>query len=250
MANYKRHIITYGETLQSIAQDELGNMSQWYTIAQLNNLKYPYIADTVAQKNAGSNLVTMGDTIMISIPDSVRQSDLVASLTTMPQYDQEEIIALALGKDIDIMPNTTGDHVAPGLSSQTFEMKGDSGKLALVRGLDNLRQSLFIRLTTPKGSYLGHPEYGSMLDMYLGMRNTEENAQLLDLEIERTLWTDARVTGVINNGHSIDSNSYTASFTVSTMSTDQAFNFVVQAQQNGPVILVNNFNDRNSPIGG
>lgn len=250
MANYKRHTITYGETLQSIAQDELDDMGQWYAIAQLNNLKYPYIADTVAQKNAGSNLVTIGDIILINLPSAINQSDLVTSLTTMPNYDQEEILALALGKDIDIMPNTSGQAMAPGLSSQTFEMKGNSGKLALVRGLDNLRQSLFIRLITPRGSYLGHPNYGSMIDMYLGMRNTEENAQLLDLEIERTLWTDARVTDVIFSGHSIADNVYTASFIVSTMSTDQAFNFVVAAQQNGPVILVNNFNDRNSPIGG
>lgn len=243
MANYKKHIISYGETLQSIAQDELADWTQWYSIAQLNNLKYPYIADTVAQKNAGSNMVTVGDTILINLPDTINQSDLVASLATMPTYEQEEIIALALGKDLDILPLT--DYTitpAPGLSSQTFELKSDGSQhLKTVKGLDNLRQSLFIRLMTPKGSYLGHPEYGSMLDMYLGMKNTEENAQLIDLEIERTMWTDGRVTNIIFNGHNIESNSYTASFTVYTMNTEQAFMFVVNAQQNGPVVLLDNF---------
>jgi hypothetical protein len=248
LANYKKHIISYGETLQSIAQDELGDWTQWYSIAQLNNLKYPYIADTVAQKNAGSNMVMMGDTILINLPDTMNQSDLVASLATMSTFDQDELIALALGKDIDIMPLTNSVNSAPGLSSQTFEMKGVNGSLKLVKGLDNLRQSLFIRLMTPKGSYLGHPEYGSMMDMYIGMKNTEENAQLLDLEIQRTIWTDGRVTNVIFNGHSISSNSYTASFTVYTMTTEQAFDFVVNAQANGPVVLLDNFNT--SPLGG
>lgn len=248
MANYKRHVISYGETLQSIAQDELGDMTQWYSIAQLNNLRYPYIVDTVAQKNASSNLLTIGDVILINLPDNIAQSDLVASLATMPMYDQDELIALALGKDIDIMPITSGVNVAPGLSFQTLEMKGVNGKLKLVKGLDNLRQSLFIRLMTPKGSYLGHPEYGSNLDMYIGMKNTEENAQLIDLEIQRTIWTDGRVTNVIFNGHTITGNSYTASFTVYTMNTEQAFEFVVNAQANGPVVLLDNFNT--SPIGG
>lgn len=248
MANYKRHIVSYGETLQSIAQDELGDMTQWYSIAQLNNLKYPYIADTVAQKNAGTSLVTIGDILLINLTDSISQSDLVASLATMPTYDQDELIAIALGKDIDIMPITSGINTGPGLSFQTFEMKGANGSLKLVKGLDNLRQSLLIRLMTPKGSYLGHPEYGSMIDMYLGMKNTEENAQLLDLEIQRTIWTDGRVTNVIFNGHTIAGNGYTASFTVYTMNTEQAFEFVVNAQANGPVVLLDTFNT--SPLGG
>lgn len=252
MANYIKHVISYGETLQSIAQDELGDWTQWYSIAQLNNLKYPYIADTVAQKNAGTNLVTVGDTLLINLPATINQEDLVASLATMPTYEQDEIIALALGKDLDIMPITDSTVTpAPGLSFQTFELKSDGNQhLKLVKGLDNLRQSLFIRLMTPKGSYLGHPEYGSMIDMYLGMKNTEENAQLLDLEIERTIWTDARVTNVVANGHSISDNSYTTSFTVYTMNTEQAFQFVINAQQNGPVVLLDNFSTITNRVGG
>lgn len=252
MSSFIKHIIVQGETLQSVAQDELGDYSQWYSIAQLNNLKYPYIVDTVAEKLAGTNVLTFGDTLMISLPDITAQNDLIASMATMPQFDQDELLALALGKDLDIMPLTdTTVTAAQGLSYQTLEMKGDGhGGIAIVRALDNLKQSLFIRLITPKGSYVGHPEYGSQLDMYLGLKNTEENAQLIDLEIERTLWTDSRVTNVEFNGHTVSGNSYTGSFAVYTMSNQQAFQFVVGAQQNGPVVLLDNFNQYSVQMGG
>lgn len=252
MASFIKHIISQGETLQSIAQDELGDMSQWYTIAQTNNLKYPYIVDTVAEKLAGTNVMTFGDILLISVDDATAESDLLASMAVMPQFDQEELLALALGKDLDIMPLTdTTVTAAQGLSFQSLEMKGDGhGGIALVKSLDNLRQSLFIRLITPKGSYIGHPEYGSQLDMYLGMPNTEENAQLIDLEIERTLWTDSRVTNVVFNSHTVSGNTYTGSFTVYTMNNQQAFQFVVGAQQSGPVVLLDNFNQYNGQIGG
>ncbi|AYJ75180.1 putative baseplate assembly protein 1 [Bacillus phage BSP36] len=224
--------------MQSIAQQEVGDMSQWVNIAKFNNLRYPYIVDTVEEKMENpDHLVTIGDTLLINITDDA-QSILIEELKRTPDYNQEELYALALGKDLNILPypKGLGD---PGWDSQVLEMKGTNrGQIATVRGIENLKQSLFIRLITPKGSYIGHPEYGSNIHQYLGMKNTEETAALIDLEIERTLRTDSRVTGVTLKEHTITGNSYTVAFSVSSMTMDQVFEFVVSAQNDGPIVLL------------
>ena len=158
MVRFVKHIIAYGDTMQSIAQQEVGDMSQWVNIAKFNNLRYPYIVDTVEEKMENpDHLVTIGDTLLINITDDA-QSILIEELKRTPDYNQEELYALALGKDLNILPypKGLGD---PGWDSQVLEMKGTNrGQIATVRGIENLKQSLFIRLITPKGSYIGHPE--------------------------------------------------------------------------------------------
>ncbi|MCB5366905.1 DUF2634 domain-containing protein [Collinsella aerofaciens] len=241
MVQFKKHVISYGDTIQSIAQQELGDMSRWVELAQFNNLRHPYIVDTVEEKMQNpDHLVTIGDTLLIRV-DNDDTSTLISNLSNINTYDQEEIYALALGKDLDILPLPRGIG-SPGYDSEIFEMKGDGkGSIATRRGVENLKQSLYIRLITPLGSYLGHPNYGSKVHMYLGKKNTEENATLLDIEIERTLKTDGRVTNVKNNGHIIQGNTYTASFDVYAVTLEQAFQFVVSSSNAGPLVLVDNF---------
>ena len=243
MTKFLQHIIKTEDTMQGIAQQHLGDISNWTDLAQFNNLRYPYIVDTVEEKMKNpDHLVTIGDAILIKVADDV-QSNLIQQLKRTTDYDQEELYALALGKDLNILPYPR-TMTNPSRDTDVFEMKGNNrGGLATVRGIANLKQSLYIRLITPKGSYVGHPNYGSNLHMYLGMKNTEENAALVDLEIERTIRTDSRVTKCDLVSRKISGNSYTASFSVSSITLEQAFSFVISAQQNGPIVLENNFND-------
>jgi hypothetical protein len=243
MAKFKKHIISYGDTIQSIAQQELGDMSRWIEVAQFNNLRHPYIVDTVEQKLTNpDHLVTIGDTVLVRLAED-SQSELITSLKRTSEYDQEELFALALGKDLDILPAPRG-FGQPGWDSEVFEMKGNAkGALATRRGVENLKQSLYVRLITPIGSYLGHPRYGSKIHMYLGKKNTPENATLLDIEIERTIRTDGRVTGVDKVGHILKGNSYSVAFKVYTISLEEAFLFVVGSEGVGPLVLTDNFND-------
>lgn len=154
-------------------------------------------------------------------------------------------MALALGKDLDILPLPKGIG-SPGYDAEIFEMKSDGkGAIATKRGIENLKQSLYIRVITPLGSYVGHPAYGSKVGMYLGMKNTEENASLIDLEIERTMRTDARVKNVVCNGHTIAGNTYTVSFTVTSYSLQEAFQLVMSSINSGPIVLTDNFSPTN-----
>lgn len=243
MTKFLQHIIRDGDTLQGIAQQQLGNMNEWVSLAQFNDLRYPYIVDTVEEKMQNpDHLVTIGDVLLIKVADDV-QSNLIQQLKRTTEYDQEELYALALGKDLNILP-VARDLTSSGRDFETLELKGDNrGSLATVRGIENLKQSLFIRLSTPRGSYVGHPRYGSDLHTYVGMKGTEENAALIDLEIERTIRTDSRVTACNLINRSIAGNTYTAAFSISTLTLEQAFEFVVSARQNGPIVLLDNYKD-------
>lgn len=245
MVKFKKHIVSQGDTIQGIAQSELGDMNRWMELAQFNNLRYPYIVDTVEEKMKNpSRLVTIGDTILVKAVED-EQSNLISQLKRISDFDQEEIYALALGKDLDLMPVAKGLG-APGWDAETLELKANNqGGIATARGVANLKQALYIRLITPQGSYVGHPEFGSRVDAYLGLRNTEENAKLLDIEIERTLRTDGRVSNVEFIEHRIQGNTYSASFKVYSLTLDDAFDFVVGARENGPVVLLDNENTLN-----
>lgn len=232
MAKFKKHIISYGDTLQSIAQNYLGDMSRWTELVNFNSLKYPYIVDTLEEKMRNpEHLVTVGDTILIHDYND-EKATMIASLRRASEFDQNEIYALALGKDLDIMPR---DNMVR--DTEVLGLRGDRGDVATVKGLENLRQALFIRIITPLGSYVGHPDFGSEVYQYLGKKNTEENATLLDLEIERTLRKDGRVHNVIFNGHKIEGTSYVGHFTVYTLGLTEAFEFVIEAQDDGPIVL-------------
>lgn len=243
MVKFKQHVISYGDTVQSIAQQHFGDMSKWMELVEFNNLRYPYIVDTMEEKLQNKDqLKTVGDTLLIKA-QSDAQSDLISQLRRVSDFDQEEIYALALGKDLDLLP-LPKEFGAPGWDSEILELKAnEQGSIATARGIENLKQALYVRVITPLGSYVGHPRYGSNIHLYLGKKNTEENAALLDIEIERTLRTDGRVTQVEFTGHRIFQNSYSASFKVTSISLDEAFEFVVAAEQEGPIVLIDNFRD-------
>lgn len=242
MVHFKRHTITYGDTMQSIAQQELGDMNLWVELIQFNNLKYPYIVDTVQEKlRDPEHLVTIGDTILVRISND-EQANLIAQLKNMNEFDYEEIYATALGKDLDILP-VPKEFGAPGWDSEILEMKGnEKGSIATVRGVENLKQSLLVRIITPLGSYVGHPKYGSRVHEYLGNKNTEENAILLNIEIERTIRTDGRVTKVELQDYKISGDTYSVSFKVWAVGLDVAFEFILTSQADGPIVLTNDLN--------
>lgn len=238
MVKFRRYIISQGDTIQSIAQYALGDMNRWVELAEFNNLRHPYIVDTVEEKLKNpDHLVTIGDTLLLRLSHD-EQAQLITDVSHATRYDQEEIYALALGKDLDIMPRPQV-FGGEGQDYEILEMKGDErGSLKTVRGIENLKQALFIRLITPRGGYLGHPNYGSYVHKYLGRKNTEENAALLNLEIERTLRSDGRVTHVELKDYLISGRRYVVSFMITAIGLEEAFEFAITAQEDGPIILL------------
>ena len=100
MARYKKHVVRYGETVQSIAALEMDDASSWTDLIKYNDLQYPYIVPKASDKNANpDHLVTLGDTLIIPLAVTLTNVDL----DNMNQQDKDEIATLALGRDLSMI---------------------------------------------------------------------------------------------------------------------------------------------------
>lgn len=234
MARYKKHKVRQFDTMQAVAQLETNDVNNWIRIADYNDLVYPYIVDTVEEKNKNiEHLVTVGDTIIIPIEEDLLDIDVYK----LSRRDQDFILSLALGRDLN-MTSKEDFYKLQGTSDELFELSADgAGGISTVQGIDNLKQAIRARLMTPKGSLLLHPEYGSNLHNLFG-KGTTEQMKLIEIEICRTILTDGRISGVIPLGATIEQDTYRGSFQVEIESLKTAFEFVVNGDSNGAIVLL------------
>lgn len=75
-------------------------------------------------------------------------------------------------------------------STWTFK----NGDLTTVTDDENLKQSIYNRITTPDGTYRHfYTNYGSVLEPYLGYQKTQTTLEFLKIELERVLLQDPRL---------------------------------------------------------
>lgn len=181
LAQYLTHVISYGETLHSIAQNLLGNSERWIEIAELNGLEFPFISE---EDTGNPKVKTIGDTLIIPIDEDLKRISELAGV--------EEVYDEVFGKDISLFSNEfislEGGEGALG--------SNEYGDLKTVTGLSNLRQALIIKFSTPIGSLLYHPNFGTKLYEITGKKLTFETVHLIKLEAERTARSDERVEDV------------------------------------------------------
>jgi phage baseplate assembly protein W len=159
-----------GDTLQTIAQNVLGDATLWTDIAAANNLVYPYISTV---KSDG--VVSVGSTIQIPktnvITGDVETPDLGTDLKL--STDKFNLTSIA-GGDLSIV----------------------DGDYELVSGISCVVQDTAHRLMTEVGSNPYSPEYGSRIPRLIGTKRDTTWQTKISLEVERTLRTDPRVTDV------------------------------------------------------
>lgn len=237
LARYKKHVIRYGETVQSIAALEMGDVSGWTEIVKYNKLHYPYIAETDEEKIKDvDHLVTIGDSLVI--PIEVELANTVVD--NMTARDKEEISKLTLGVDLSMLnypeyyqDRGTQDEIFA-LSSRTGATTGHRNKrdLALVEGKENVKQVIMAKLMTPKGALILHPEYGSHLhEMFL--KSSIATKEMIDDEISATIQTDTRVDNVRCLSSKIEGNVYSSSWTVSLISIKDQFDLLIEGDETG-----------------
>lgn len=234
MARYKKYTIVHNDTLQSIAQQEMGDMSAWEEIVDYNRLVYPFITDNLQEKLQNpEGLVTEGDTIIIPIEVDLLDTDS----DSLGQRDKDLIMGLALGRDLKLA--YIEESVAnKGNFGETLGLVADNrGDIQVVQGVDNLRQATITRLLTPKGSLLGHPKYGSDFHNILGSRNTYETLIMLEDEIVSTLKMDSRIDEVAVVNSSIENETYQGEFQVTLRTFQEYFNLVIEADQSGSLLI-------------
>lgn len=162
-----RHIsIQHGDTLQVIAERELGDASLWYELVEINNLVYPYITDNIAE--AGPRVFLSGATLVIP-----------ATVTTISANVDPDLV---FGTDCALKGGLLFDD--------------GNGDISVVSGRANLRQALGNRIVTEKRDLLYHPRYGCLVRRLLGAVNGPTASLLAAQYLKSALKEESRIDTV------------------------------------------------------
>lgn len=124
-----------------ISLRELGDAMRWIEIADLNELRPPYIVESVDAADRTRGTLVWGDRILL--PTGTATADVT-------RYED------LYGTDIDL---TMGRLTA-----------NSGGDFALLAGGDNLVAALDRRIRTRQGDLLAHPQYGCNVAAILGFK--------------------------------------------------------------------------------
>lgn len=167
-----------GETLERIAQRELGDSNRWGEIAEVNNLKPPYIIDDPSDTR--SNVVKPGDKLLVPTPiqDGFSQVPNAPEIKTTRGFNELE---KSLGSDLKL----TSD----------FDLSlTSSGDLEIVSGADNMAQAVLLKLSYEPGEVIRYPEMGA------GLQPGIKTPPLEDIQdnLVNTLLQDTRIRTISN----------------------------------------------------
>lgn len=226
----KTYTIKADETLQSIAFKLLGDTSYWRTLVSLNNLQYPYIVATNKERLQNpEHLKTIGDTLILPTTNTIE----TAVEGNLGSYDKQNIYDMVMGEDLAIKFDTDRD-----LDEAVGEVYAtNSGDIATVNGLANLKQSLIMRLLTRKGTLLNHADYGSRLSYYLGQSIDDKTLQLITTEVLRTITTDTRVAKASIPVAKIETDGVFIQAEIEPINFDTALNLFIYRANTGQVSL-------------
>lgn len=155
--------IQYGDDLRIVALRELGTAERWLEVANLNGLRYPYIADV-----ASDGVLAYGD--LVQIPSPV--SSISANNDPAGVYGVDLLVTSG---------NLTVD---------------DMGDFNLVSGVPCLVQALRHHVTVDKKELAFHPEFGCYVRSVLGRSNGPTAGQLAAFYVKSALLEDERVDAV------------------------------------------------------
>ena len=178
-------IVNRGDTLERIAQRELNNSVRWVEIAELNNLKYPYVVEDFT--NTQSNIVRPGDTILVpqAIVDGFSNAPKGAENPISSNFSELE---KSFGIDIRLDKN--------------FDLAlGANQDIQLVGSSDNMTQAILLKLFYEQGEVMSAPGLGvglivgSKLGDLQDLRRAIINSLNQDIRIERVTDLNIRRNG-------------------------------------------------------
>lgn len=176
-----------GDSIQRVAERELGEADRWPELAAYNQLDPPYIIDGLSGlenqevARAAARVLVAGQRIRIPAappPNGVSDPDDI------------------YGTDI-LLERQPGSGV-PGGGPRGGLLVEDpaTGDLLTVTDVENLKQALRHRIATHTRELMRHKRYGNPLHDMVGWGSGPAQALLARAEAERMLRSDPRVTGV------------------------------------------------------
>jgi phage baseplate assembly protein W len=166
ITGYRKALIRTGDTLERIAQRELGDAAEWYVLASLNKLQPPWITDDPARAIPGRVLLSAQDSILI--PSTAPPSTGVAETPNV------------FGRDCLLVAGQIAG--------------GADGDILVVADIDNLKQALELRLGARIGDLVYHPTYGNRAWYLLGKGSTPVADQLAASWIAAACKADPRIS--------------------------------------------------------
>lgn len=233
MSSYKHYVIQdTDKSIESIAFKIYKDMEKWRTLVNLNNLEYPYLVDSPQQKlNNPEHLVTYGDLLLlpndVNVVEQADKNKIIESNT--PHY-APHYYDTTLGMDLNLNVGTD----VP-LSDRVGILEPHGGDLKRVTGLENLKQSLILRILTRKGTLLMHPNYGSWLTDMLGKPMNNHMLQDAAWELQRTITSDTRVQACVVTKARLSYDEIFLDAEVTPIGYDKAFDLYLYRSSNGEI---------------
>lgn len=160
--------ILVGDTLPRIALRELGDTQRWVDLANLNDLREPYLVATAQERAAQPRTLAYGDPIRI--PNVRRRTVAVTDWAALQ------------GQDV-------------GLWSRRFRVA--NGDLQIRAGLDNLSQAITHRIATDRGEILRHAWYGCDARLALGEKLNDVVRWLVQAFVVEALGEEPRIANLV-----------------------------------------------------
>lgn len=229
---YKHYTIKDKETIRQIAFKLYRDQSRWQMLVNLNDLHYPYIVNTPDEKLQDPNhLLCRGDDLLLpNNEEDARLADDGLLKESNTKYYQPDYYDTVLGQDIKLdistdvpLPDRTGVLVSQGRDFET------------VVGIDNLKQSLIMRILTRYGTLYYHPHYGSHLPDMLGKPMNAKRLSDAVVELSRTITTDERVAKVEVDKNLLSYDQIFMRAKVTPVDYNTAFNIYIYKSESGEV---------------
>lgn len=162
LAGYTYTATLWGEGIRQFALRVLGSAERWVDIATLNNLRYPYLAET-----ASKHVARYGD--MLMIPSSQQHTEV--------DDDPDSVFGVDIRLDNGLLSVKNKD-------------------IQTITGVKNFTQAVRHRVQTDTRELLYHPDYGCRVRECIGIPNNYSAGMMAATFVKAAIRSDPRTDSV------------------------------------------------------
>ncbi len=180
-AGSRSQTVAANQSIEDIAQSAFGDSSRWQEIARLNNLRAPYIHPA-------------------GLPGTLRPGDpILVPVSALSPVTAALPVILGAGASTPTMERLLGNDLAlaPSGSTGVYDLQlapTGSTDVAIVRGIDNLKQAIGTRVRTTRGDSGLFSQLGT--DIVIGTGTPGIDRHMAKVRVQQGIQADPRITNV------------------------------------------------------